>query len=121
MKNRATYKGLLIVLAITLMGGVVWADGRTIAGSEKSQSVSFESSRTLLSGLEGEPVCATIVNRSDKNALIQLTLTDDGMSNTNELIAKGKSAALCGVDTASVSVDCLGPKKCTFTWSVDKF
>jgi hypothetical protein len=74
-----------------------------------------------LSGLEGESVCATIVNRSEKSALIQLTLTDDGMSNTNELIAKGVSAALCGVDTASVSVDCLGPKKCTFTWSVDTF
>lgn len=94
----------------------------TIAGSEKTQTLAVEGTRTLLSGLEGEPVCATIINRSEKTASIQLTLTDDaGPSDTTKLIAKGESAALCGVDTASVAVECLGPSKCAFTWSVDRY
>ncbi|MBW2291929.1 MAG: hypothetical protein JRG94_06415 [Deltaproteobacteria bacterium] len=122
MSNRATYKGLMIVLVMTLMGGVVWADGRSIAGSEKTQTLAFEGTRTLLSGLEGEQVCATIINRSEKTASIQLTLIDDGIGgSTMKSFAKGESAALCGRDTESVSVECLGPKTCAFTWSVDTF
>ncbi|MBW2724574.1 MAG: hypothetical protein JRE71_09320, partial [Deltaproteobacteria bacterium] len=78
MKIRASYKGLMIVLGMALMGGFASADGRTIAGAEKTQTLAFEGTRTLLSGLNGERVCATIVNRSEKTALIQLGLIDDG-------------------------------------------
>ena len=121
MGHRAAYKGLLIVLGITLMSGVVWADGNTIAGSGRTQNLGFEDTRTLVSGLAGENVCATIINRSDKTGLIEITLTDDLAGTTTSQIAKSKSSALCGMDTESVAVECLGPQRCAFTWSIDKF
>jgi hypothetical protein len=121
MKIRNSYKGLLIVVGITLMSGSVMADGNTIAASSKKQALSFESSGTLLSGLNGEDVCATIVNRSNKTGLIELMLTDDGAGVTSSQIGKNESSALCGMDTDSVTVTCLGPGRCVFTWSVDKF
>ena len=121
MKKRATYKGLLIVLGITLTGGIALADGNTIAASAKKQTLAFQASRTLLSGLNGEDVCTTIINRSDKTGLIQLTLTDDNAAASISVIPKRKSQALCVINTESVEVECLGPKKCAFIWSVDKF
>ena len=118
MRNRA---GLLIVIGIALLAGSAWADGNTLAASAKKQTLSFEGTRTLLSGLGGTDVCTTIINRSDKTGLIELTLNDDGAGVTTSQIARAKSSALCGMDTESVAVECLGPKKCAFTWSVDKF
>jgi len=121
MKNGTAYKGLLIVLGITLTGGIALAGGNTIAASAKKQTLAFQATRTLLSGLEGEDVCTTIINRSDKTGLIQLTLTDDGAASSISVIPKSKSSALCVIDTEAIEVECLGPKKCAFTWSVDKF
>lgn len=118
MRNRA---GLLIVTGIALLAGSAWADGNTLAASAKTQTLSFEGTRTLLSGLAGTDVCTTIINRSDKTGLIELTLTDDEAGTSTSQIAKAKSSALCGMDTEAVAVECLGPKKCAFTWSVDKF
>jgi hypothetical protein len=71
--------------------------------------------------LEGTDVCTTIINRSAKTAVIELTVTDDVAGTTTSQIAKSKSSALCGIDTEAVSVECLGPKKCSFTWSIDRF
>ena len=105
---------------------LVWADGNTIAASGKTQTLGFQATRTLASGLsngsdEGTAVCATLINRSDTPGLIQLTLTDVFAGTATSQIAKRKSSALCGEDTESVSVTCLGPSKCAFGWSVDSF
>ena len=121
MSHRNLLKGMLIVLATSLLGGLVWADGNTLAASAKTQTLSFENTRTLVAGLDGTDVCATIVNRSESTGLIEITLTDDVAATTTSQIKKSKSSALCGMDTDSVSVECLGPKKCAFTWSVDEF
>lgn len=86
-----------------------------------TQTLSFEGTQTLLSGLAVTDVCATIINRSDRTGLIRLTLTDVLAGTTTSQIAKAKSSGLCGEDMESVSVTCLGPSKCAFTWSIDKF
>ncbi|MCP5043066.1 MAG: hypothetical protein GY944_18735 [bacterium] len=121
MKNRASYIGLMVGLGAMLAGGTVAADGNQIAASQKSQTLASPDSLTLLSGLSGEKVCTTIVNVSEKTAVIQLTLTDDSMGSVTSTIAKGKSSALCEMDAEMVEVECLGPRKCAFTWSVDRF
>ena len=121
MKISETFKGQMIVLGIALVSGIASADGNTIAASAKKQTLAFQATRTLLSGLNGEDVCATIVNRSDKTGVILLNMTDDGASTTSAVIAKAKSAALCVINTETVEVECIGPKKCAFTWSVDRF
>ncbi len=119
MFHRTSTVALLVALGLTIAGGTVWAN--TIAESAKSQTLAFESTLTLLAGLEEEDVCVTIVNRSDKTGLIEVTLTDSGMGTSTSQIAKSKSSALCGVDTDSISLECLGPKKCAFTWNVSRF
>jgi hypothetical protein len=121
MMNRNSYTGLFIALAIMLTGGMAWANGNTIAGSPKTQTLHFETVVTLLSGLEGQDVCTTIVNRSEKTGLIQLTVTDGDAGTKISEIPRSKSSALCGLDTDTVAIECLGPRTCAFTWSVDKF
>jgi hypothetical protein len=117
---------LLVTGALLTMTGVAVAGGNTIAASAKTSTLSASASRTLASGLsdgvdKGTDVCATIINRSDKTGLIGLTLTDVLAGTTTSQIAKAKSSGLCGEDMESVAVTCLGPSKCAFTWSIDKF
>ncbi len=121
MNNRTKRAGLLVAFALVLASGTTWADGRTVAASGKTQTLAFEGVVTLISGLEGTDVCATIINRSEKIGLIEITVTDDAAGTTTAQIERSKSAALCGLDTEAVSLECLGPKKCAFTWSVDRF
>ena len=124
MYRQSILRTLLATGGLLAMAGVAMAGGNTIAASGKTQTLAFEDSRTLASGLSdgneaGTDVCATIINQSDKNGRIELTLTDVSAGTTTSQIAKAKSSALCGQDTESVGVTCLGPNKCAFTWSVD--
>lgn len=121
MKKKMNYVGPLAFLAIALAAGFASADGNTIAASAKTQTLAFTTTQTLISGLDATDVCTTIINRSDKTAVIELTVTDDVGGTTTSQIAKSKSSALCGIDTEAVSVECLGPKRCSFTWSIDRF
>jgi hypothetical protein len=121
MMNRSLYTGLFIALAIMLTGGMAWAGGNTIAGSLKTQTLGFETRVKLLSGLDGQDVCTTIINRSERTGLILLTVTDDEDVIKSLEIAKSKSSALCGLNTEAVAIECLGPRTCAFTWEVDKF
>ncbi|MBW2294834.1 MAG: hypothetical protein JRG89_23160 [Deltaproteobacteria bacterium] len=126
MTTQSILKTLLVTGALMGMSGVAMAGGNTIAASAKKSTVVFGASRILASGLaeigdKGPDVCATIVNSSDKTALILLTLTDAFAATSNTTIAKGTSLGLCLEDAESVEVECLGPKKCSFTWSIDRF
>ena len=116
---------LLVALSfgasILLMAGGVSADGNTIAGSAKSQTLGSTATRVLMANLDGESACATIVNRSEKTAVIELTVADDAAGTATAQIAKSKSLALCDQNLDEVSVECLGPNKCAFTWDVSKF
>ena len=118
---RAFNKGWAVVIAITLVSGVAWATGNTIAASAKTQKVSFGSTDMLASGLDATDVCVTITNRSEKAGLIQVTLTDEEQSTSMMQVPKEKALALCGDNTETVEVECLGPKSCYYRWSVDKF
>jgi hypothetical protein len=126
MTIQSILKTLLVTGALLMMSGVAMAGGNTIAASEKSSTLAFGDTRTLASGLsipmdKGVDACATIVNRSEKTAVILLTLTDFEATTSSASIAKGTSRGLCLKDMESVVVECLGPKKCAFTWSVDRF
>lgn len=126
MSHQWILRTLLATGALLTMTGIALAGGNTIAASAKTSTLSASDSRTLTSGLSdgvdtGTDVCATIINRSDKTGLIRLTLTDVLAGTTTSQIAKAKSSGLCGEDMESVSVTCLGPSKCAFTWSIDKF
>lgn len=127
MFKRTRTKTLLIAVALVAVSGIAIAGGNTIASSAKSQTLVVGDTRTIASGLSdpgnesGERICATIVNRSENTAVIQLTLTDVFGGTDTMDISKAKSSALCRDDSEAVSVMCLGPKKCAFTWSVDKF
>lgn len=126
MTIESILKTLLVTGALLMMSGVAMAGGNTIAASEKSSTLAFQDARTLASGLsipmdKGVDACATIVNRSEKTAVILLTLTDFEAVASNASIAKGTSRGLCLKDMESVVVECLGPKKCAFTWSIDRF
>ena len=117
---------ILLVGGLLTVAGVALAGGNTIASSAQSQTLKVNNSITLASGLSdldanGTDVCATIVNQSASNTVIVLTVTDVVAVTTTMQIAKAKSSALCGEDTEAVSVMCLGPTKCAFTWSIDKF
>ncbi|MBW2291928.1 MAG: hypothetical protein JRG94_06410 [Deltaproteobacteria bacterium] len=124
---QSIFKTLLVTGALMGMSGVAMAGGNTIAASAKKSTVVPGESRTLASGLgeaddKGPDLCATILNSSDKTADILLTLTDVFVASTpsTATIAKGTSLGLCLKDVESVEVECLGPKKCAFTWSIDK-
>jgi hypothetical protein len=127
MTIQSILKTLLVTGALLMMSGVAMAGGNTIAASEKSSTLAFQDARTLASGLSIPldkglvDACATIVNRSEKTAVILLTLEDFEATTSSTSIAKGTSRGLCLKDTESVVVECLGPKKCAFTWSVDRF
>lgn len=120
-RNRILLGTLGLLTGLCLAAGGVAADGNTIAGSAKAQTLASPFTRVLLAGLGGRDVCATIVNRSEKNATVEITLTDDGAGTSTAQVPKSKSLALCGIDTDEVSVACLGPNKCAFTWDVSRF
>jgi hypothetical protein len=126
MTIQSILKTLLVTAALMAMSGTALANGNTIAASGKSATLGVGMTRTLASGLGvandfGTDVCTTIINRSDKTGLILLTLTDEVAASNSTTIPKAKSLGLCRKDTLMVEVECLGPKKCAFTWSVDKF
>ena len=126
MTIQSIFRTLLVTGALLAISGPALADGNTIAASGKSSTLGVGMTRTLASGLGvpgdfGTDVCTTIVNRSDKTGLIQLTLTDDNAASASTTIPKAKSLGLCRQDTLMVEIECLGPKKCAFTWSVDQF
>ena len=78
-----------------MMSGVAMAGGNTIAASEKSSTLASGDTRTLASGLsipmdKGVDACATIVNRSEKTAVILLTLTDFEATTSSASITKGR-------------------------------
>ena len=119
MTNRASYKGLLIVLGITLMSGIAWADTMAASHGRMAQKLASTSTQTLVSGLNGEDACATIHNRH--LSVIELTLTDDQAGTSTVQIPAFSSQALCLSDTESVAVECIGTSTCQFLWSVDSF
>lgn len=126
MTYKPSLRIVLATIASTAIASAAIAGGNTIAYSAKTSSVAALGVRTLASGLsnlddDGADVCATIVNRSAKNAVIQLTLTDFEATTSSSQIAKSKSSALCLEKAESVAVTCLGPSKCSFTWSIDLF
>lgn len=126
MFHQSMIKHLLVTAVSIVIAGAAAAGGNTIAMSAKTSTLLALDVRVLASGLgivddAGTDVCTTIVNRSEKTAVIELTLTDVFAVSTTSEIPKSKSSALCLEDNNSVSVTCLGPKKCAFTWSIDKF
>ncbi len=127
MHYQSTFGTLLATVALLAMAGIAVAGGNTVAASDQSQILANSSSRTLASGLSkgigsgGTDVCATIINRSASAGLIELSVTDDNPTTTTLQIEKAKSSSLCAFDTESVSVSCLGPDKCVFKWSIDRF
>ena len=126
MRKNKAFQTTLLVGSLLIATGIAVAGGNTIAGSERSQTLAFEGVRTLASGLSdldenGTDVCTTIVNRSENEAVIRLTLTDVFDATVTMDINKSKSSALCEDETEAVSVECMGPKKCAFTWSIDRF
>jgi hypothetical protein len=128
MTRQKLFKSSLVSVAMVVVAGVAVAGGNTIAASAKTQTLSAAATRTLASGLSdgvdvGTDVCATIINRSrsDMSGLIELALTDVDNVTTTSPIGKYSSSGLCGKEIESVSVTCLGSKKCAFRWSIDKF
>jgi hypothetical protein len=126
MFRKSMIKISLVAVASLVVAGIGAAGGNTIAMSGKTSTLSASTTRVLATGLgvlgdSGTDVCATIVNRSEKTAVIELTLTDVFAATSTSQISKAKSSALCLEENNSVSVTCLGPGKCAFTWSIDKF
>lgn len=90
--------------------------GRTLAGPGTT-TILASAEETILSGMPGNDVCATVTNSG--SAAVTLTLNGGGQSQVS--IPTRKTLSLCRENAQSVTLTCqaVGTGTCTASWRVD--
>jgi len=90
--------------------------GRTLAGPGTT-TIAASAEETILSGLPGNDVCATVTNSG--TSAVTLTIVGSGQGQAS--IPSRRTLALCRENAQSISLTCqaVGSGSCTATWRVD--
>jgi hypothetical protein len=120
MKRLLAFSGVILAtgLAAPAFAGpaTMPTGGRTIAGPGTT-TLAASAEETILSGLPGNDVCATVTNSG--SSAVQLTIVGSGQGQVS--IATRKTLTLCRENAQSITLVCqaVGSGSCSATWRVD--